>query len=201
MKTLWIVIISVWLLAFAAGCGPAADRSATGGPAVSDAALLPQEVATAMADHDGAYVVLTLPGTLDTEREQQLREAGIRLFDPLGENRFQAYVPQTAVSDLSALKSSDLIVDLSPIEPASKIKGKFRNLQQTYGIVVHFYEALTESETAVLSDHMIVDNTAVGAMNFIEGRATGEQIQQMSELPFVKLIEPITRNSSGEADS
>ena len=201
MKTFWIVLISVWLLALTAGCGPAVDRSVAGGAAASEAALLPQGVATAIAVDDGAYVVLTLPGTLGAEQKQQLREAGIQLFDPLGENRFQAYVPQTAVSDLSALKSSDLIVDLSPIEPASKIKGKFRNLQQTYGIVVHFYEALTESETAVLSDHMVVHNTAVGAMSFIEGQATGEQIQQMAELPFVKLIEPITRNSSGEADS
>ncbi len=170
---------------------------ATCAPVSGDAESLPPQAQTATAADRGAYVVLTLPQTLTPALQGQLEAAGIRLFDPLGENRFQAYVPATAVSALTALQADNLISDVTGIDPASKIKGDFANGQQLYDVVVQFYETPTESETAVLADHMTVGRTAVGVMDFVEGQATGAQIKQLAELPFVKLIEPATRNTGG----
>ncbi|MFO7683913.1 MAG: hypothetical protein R6X34_28105 [Chloroflexota bacterium] len=153
----------------------------------------------AMMDGDaGAYVVLTLPGTVDAALTQQLDAAGIVLFDPLGEYRYQAYVPLTAVPTLTALHDNNVIIDVTAIDPTTKIKGDFADAQAPYAIVVHFYTAPTESETAVLSDTMVVEQTAVGVMNFVEGQATGAQIKQLVELPFVKLVEEAVVSSGGD---
>ncbi|MCB8984660.1 MAG: hypothetical protein H6659_12600 [Ardenticatenaceae bacterium] len=187
MKSILTILSSLLLLAVLAACAP------TNGAA----GQLPPEVQTALPENEGAYVVLTLPETVTPELEGQLEAAGIRLFDPLGEHRYQAYVPQTAVTALSSLQADDLVQDVAIIDPASKIKGEFANARQTYRIVVQFYEEPTEEETAVLADHMNVGRTAEGVMNFVEGRATGAQIKQLAELPFVKLIEPATRNTGG----
>lgn len=187
MKSILIIISSLLLLALLAACASVNDA----------AAPLPPSVQTMMTENEGAYVLLTLAEAPDPALEIQLNEAGIRLFDPLGENRFQAYVPSTAVSTLSALQADDLILDVAAIEPASKIKGEIADPQAAYDVVVHFYEAPTESETAVLAEHMIVDRTAVGVMSFVEGRATGAQVKQLAELAFVKRIELAVVNTGG----
>lgn len=191
MKTLWTWVNGVLALAllamWATACAPTGNADE----------LFLQEVQTMMGEADGAYVLLTLASTLTPDVEQRLVEAGIVLFDPLGENRFQAYVPQTAVATLTTLRDANVILDVTAIDPATKIKGAFANPQETYNVIVQFYAAPAENETAVLADHMIVNRTAVGAMNFVEGQATGAQIKQLADLPFVKLVEEAVVSSGG----
>ncbi len=64
-------------------------------------------------------------------------------------------------------------------------------------MVVQFYAAPTEAQTAVLAESMTVTRTAVGVMNFAEGQATGEQVKQLAELPFVKSIAEAVVSTGG----
>lgn len=180
-----------WLLAifllwgWLAGCTP------------GQADTLPERVQGMINGRDGAYVIVTLPGTLDETIAQQLDAAGIVLFDPLGEYRFQAYVPAAAVPFLATLHTSNVILDVTSIDPTTKLRGEFADPQAAYAIVVHLYGAPTAMETTVLSDQMVVERTAVGVMNFVEGQATGAQIEQLVELPFVKRVEEAVVSSGG----
>ncbi len=187
MKSIVVILSGLLLITPLAACVPVNDAGRQ----------LPPQVQTLMEENQGAYVVLTLSEALNSELEQRLDEAGIVLFDPLGEYRYQAYVPQTAVSTLATLQDNNLILEVAAIDPASKIKGEFANSQETYNVIVHFYAPPTTNETAVLTDHMIINRTAEGAMNFVEGQATDAQIKQMAELPFVKLIEQAVVYDSG----
>lgn len=187
MKTLLVVLGSMLMLAFLATCAPVNGAVDT----------LPEQVQVMMDQQEGAYVLVQLSGTLNAETERQLGEAGIVLFDPVGEYQFQAYVPATAVPALTALQANHTIVAVTAIDPADKLKGAFSEPQKVYDVVVQFYAAPTEAQTAVLADSMIVTRTAVGVMNFTEGQATGEQIRQLADLPFVKSIAEAVVSTGG----
>lgn len=161
------------------------------------ATILPDEVQQAMNTQEGAYVILTLADTVDEALADQLAAEGIILYDPLGEYRFQAYVPQTAVPALATRQANETIVGIEAIDPATKIKGTFADATAVYTIIVHFYTAPTAAETAVLSQFMQVEQTAVGVMNFVAGEASGAQIPAISALPFVKGIEEAVLSSGG----
>lgn len=204
MKTIVAILGALFVLLGLAACGPTdvgpTDIGLAGIVATAvppNIPLLPDMMQQAMAEQDGTYVIITLAGTLDEALAGQLGAAGIRLFDPLGEYRFQAYVPQTAVPALAILQAEQTIVSVEAIDPATKIKGAFPDPTERYAIIVHFYAEPTEGETAVLSDLMLVERTAVGAMNFVEGQATGAQIEALSILPFVKGIEEAVISTGG----
>ncbi|MFO7538747.1 MAG: hypothetical protein R6X32_11925 [Chloroflexota bacterium] len=187
MKPITALLSILFALVWLTACGPTAV----------DQSYLPHEVATMLADQDGAYVILTLATTLDASLAQQFEEAGILLFDPLGDNRFQAYLPAAAVPALTTLHNDAAVVAVDPIDPAGKIKGTFADRQEPYAIVVHFYTAPSDAETAVLANQMQIDKTAVGPMNFVEGKATRSQIREIATLPFVKGIEEAVLSSGG----
>jgi hypothetical protein len=188
MKTIPTILIILFSLMGLTACEPTA---------VPPDNTLPAAVQQALAEQDGAYVILTLAGMLDEALAGQLETAGIRLFDPLGEYRFQAYVPQTAVPALAAWQTDQTIVSVEAIDPASKINGVFTDPARRYAIVVHFYAEPAAGETAVLAEQMVVERTAVGVMNFAEGQATGAQIEALSTLPFVKGIEEAVVSTGG----
>jgi hypothetical protein len=188
MKIGTITLTIVVLMVLLAACGPTPAESPS----------LPEEVTAALAEQDGAYVILTLSNTLDAALVQRLAEAGILLFDPLGNNQFQAYLPATAVPALTALRTDGTVTGVMAIDPASKIRGEFSDAQETYAVIVHFYAAPTEGETAVITAQMQVEKTAVGVMNFVEGQATGAQIREMANLPFVKGIEAAVISTGGD---
>jgi hypothetical protein len=184
--TLSILMAIVWLVA----CGPT-----DAGPA-----SLPEEVEKMLAEEGGAFVILTLADTLDASLQAQLDEAGIVLFDPLGANQYQAYLPQTAVPTLAALQANQNITSVAAIDPATKIKGSFTDPAKSYAIIVHFYKAPAEAETDVLANQMTVRDTAVGVMNFAEGEATANQIEAIANLSFVKGIEEAVVSTGGEGN-
>lgn len=167
------------------------------GPTVAEINTIPVEVEEVLSESDGAYVILTLANTLDVTLGQQLENAGIVLFDPLGENRFQAYLPATAVSSLTALLANRTITGVALIDPATKIKGEFPDPAVPYEVIVHFYAAPTAAETAVLASFMAVEKIAEGVMNFAEGQATGAQIREIATLSFVKGIEATVVSTGG----
>ena len=187
MKTLLVVLGSMLMLAFLATCAPVNGAVDT----------LPEQVQAMMDQQKGAYVLVQLSGTLNAETERQLGEAGIVLFDPVGEYQFQAYVPATTVPALATLQANHTIVAITAIDPADKLKGAFSEPQKAYDVVVQFYAAPTEAQTAVLAESMTVTRTAVGVMNFTEGQATGEQVKQLAELPFVKSIAEAVVSTGG----
>lgn len=181
-------IISIFLfLILLAACAPTADENNN----------LPAEVEEALGENEGAYVILTLATTLDASLAQQLENAGIVLYDPLGENRFQAYLPATAVATLTTLLTNQTITAVALIDPATKIKGDFPDPAAPYNVIVHFYAAPTEAETAVLASAMQVENVAEGVMNFAAGQATGAQIREIATLPFVRGIEAAVISTGG----
>ena len=175
-----LLLVWIWL----AGCG------------VEEVGLA-RQVEELMGDDDGVYVVVTLAETLDEATVTQLAATGITLFDPLGGYRYEAYIPATAVSALTPLHHENLITAIVPIGPATKVKGAFPDPQESYAVIVHFYTAPTEAETAVLDSHMRVARTAIGVMNFVEGQAAGAEIPAISELPFVKGIEKAVLSTGG----
>jgi len=183
-----VLLLSLFSLVWLAGCGATAAEDGD----------LPDEVTAALAEQDGAYVVLTLANTLDASLAQRLEAAGILLFDPLGNNQFQAYLPATAVPALAALRADGTVTGVMAIDPASKIRGEFPDAQASYAVIVHFYAAPTAAETAVLAAQMEVEKTALGVMNFAEGHATGAQIREMVDLPFVKAIEEAVISTGGD---
>lgn len=187
MKTLLVVLGSMLMLAFLATCAPVNGAVDT----------LPEQVQAMMDQQEGAYVLVQLSGTLNAETERQLGEAGIVLFDPVGEYQFQAYVPSTAVSALATLQANHTIVAITAIDPADKLKGAFSEPQKAYDVVVQFYAAPTEAQTAVLAESMTVTRTAVGVMNFVEGQATGDQVRQLAEMNFVKSIAEAVVSTGG----
>jgi hypothetical protein len=209
MKTIVVILGMLFVLWGLAACGPTdvgptsvsptsvglIDIEATAVP--PNTPFFPGMMQQAMAEQDGVFVILTLTKTLDEALAQQFEAAGIRLFDPLGDYRFQAYVPQTAVSTLALWQAERHIVSVEAIDPITKIKGSFIDPAEHYAIVVHFYTEPTEAETAVLASQMQVERTAVGVMNFVEGQATGAQIEGLSALPFVKAIEEAVVSSGG----
>jgi hypothetical protein len=188
MKIGTITLTIVVLMVLLAACGPTPAESPS----------LPEEVTAALAEQDGAYVVLTLANTLDASLAQRLEAAGILLFDPLGNNQFQAYLPATAVPALSALRADGTVTGVMAIDPASKIRGEFPDAQASYAVIVHFYATPTAAETAVLAAQMEVEKTALGVMNFAEGHATGAQIREMANLSFVKAIEAAVISTGGD---
>jgi hypothetical protein len=179
---LFLSLLLVWM--WLAGCG-------------AEEMGLAAQVEELMGDDDGVYVVVTLAETLDEATVGRLAAAGIALFDPLGGSRYEAYIPATAVSALTALHQDNIITSVASIDPATKIKGAFPDPQESYAIIVHFYVAPTEAETAVLATHMRVERTAVGVMNFVEGWAAGADIPSISQQPFVKGIEETVRSTGG----
>jgi hypothetical protein len=158
---------------------------------------LPEEVATSLAEQGGVYVILTLSTTADQALAEQLSAAGIALFDPQGDNRYLAYIPARAVGTLATLLADESIRAVSLIEPATKIKGEFTDLEETYPIIVHFYQAPTSEQAVQLGSAMTIWNTASGVMNFAEGQATGAQIEAIARLPFVKWIEAAVISTGG----
>lgn len=157
----------------------------------------PDEVATSLAEHEGAYAVLTFSNTLDQALERQLTSVGIVLFDPQADNRYLAYVPARSMGTLAALLADGTIDAVNAIDPSTKIKGEFGDLEEAYPVVVHFYEAPTEEQVTQLGSVMTIWNTATGVMNFTEGQATGAQIEVIARLPFVKWVEPAVISTGG----
>lgn len=187
MRIIPIIFSVLAFLVLLAACGPTADEVTT----------IPAEIEEVLLESDGAYVVLTLATTLDASLAQQLENAGIVLFDPLGENRFQAYLPATAVPSLTTLLTNQTIKGVALIDPATKIQGEFPDPAAPYDVIVHFYTAPSEAETAVLASTMQVENVAEGVMNFAAGQATGAQIREIATLPFVKGIEEAVLSTGG----
>ena len=185
-----ILVFSLLSLIWLAGCGATAVT-------VNDLPDLPDEVTAALAEQGGAYVILTFATTLDPALTERLAEAGILLFDPLGGNQFQAYLPATAAPTLDRLRADGVVTGVAAIDPASKIQGEFADAQEIYAIIVHLYAAPTADQTALLADYMVIEQTAVGVMNFMEGQAAAAQIQEMARLPFVKAIEEAVVSSGG----
>jgi hypothetical protein len=159
--------------------------------------VLPEEIATSLAEQGGVYVILALSITADQALAEQLSAAGIELFDPQGDNRYLAYIPARSVGTLATLLADESIRSVSLIEPATKIRGEFGDPEEAYPIIVHFYQAPTSEQVAQLGSAMTIWNTATGVMNFAEGQATGGQIEAIARLPFVKWVEAAVISTGG----
>ncbi len=160
------------------------------------------QVSEQISDNAGSYFLIQFSATLGNELRQQLLEAGVILYDPLGNNVYQAYIPANALPFLEELLKRNEIISITTIPHQGKIKSPLNdpdqvNSSQSYQITVQFFDVPTTTEKETLEKIMIIDEYAEGVMNFAQGHTSGNDLGSIAELPFVKLIEEVVQASGG----
>ena len=181
---------------------PDKDQREYGEDNENNIAQVVNRVSEQISNNAGTYFLIQFNTTLNSKLRQQLTEAGIILYDPLENNVYQAYIPIKAMSRLETLLKRNEIISITNIPLQGKIKSPLNdpdqvNLSQSYQVTVQFFDVPTTAEKETLEKIMVVDEYAEGVMNFAQGRASGNDLRSIAELPFVKLIEELVPASGG----
>ncbi|MEM7343417.1 MAG: hypothetical protein AAF485_04185 [Chloroflexota bacterium] len=198
---LFILLLSIVLIS---GCNNVPQGASDNSIEIKETPHRLNQVGHQISDSAGSYFLIQFETTLDIELRQELGELGVRLYDPLENSVYQAYIPATALPSLEKILNKNKIISITTIPPQGKLKAPLDdagqiNFEESYLITVQFFDKLTTTEKEMLEKTMTVDEYAEGVINFAQGHTLGSNLNSIAALPFVKLVEEVVPASIGDS--
>ena len=148
-----------------------------------------------LSQTNGGYFILQFNDlSIDQDTQSKLSASNIRLFDPVAEFGYYAYLPSESLSTIEELLQNGVLERIDLIPDGDKWRDELQedvqtDQQQRVELIVQFFEEPSLTDQEKLEELLDVSAYSFGPVNFAEGTAAANDVEKILSLPFVKLVE------------